>query len=102
MRLRLKSLPPVFLLFLFFRPGLIVIPLDMLTTGEMAQVAEVGGSPAWVGRLAELGLREGCKLEVLQQGSTCLLRVEGCRLCLRPTDCSSILVQPLTVRTGGL
>ncbi len=72
-----------------------LIPLDMLKPGEWADVAEVGGDSAWVVRLAELGLREGCRLQVLQPGSTCLLKIANCRLCLRSDESSQILVMPV-------
>jgi ferrous iron transport protein A len=70
-----------------------VLPLDMLRAGEWAEVEEVTGQPAWVGRLAELGIRQGSRLQVVQSGSPCLLSVAGCKLCLRPSDCSQILVR---------
>lgn len=73
-----------------------ILPLDMLKAGETAEIAEVSGDSAWVGRLAEMGLREGCKLQVLQPGSPCLLKISDCRLCLRPADCSQILVRPVS------
>ena len=73
-----------------------IIPLDMLGVGEWADVAEIAGSPGWVGRLAELGIREGSRLQVLQPGSPCVLQVDDCKLCIRPTDCSHILVYPVT------
>ena len=72
-----------------------IMPLDMLRVGEVAEVAEVAGDPSWVGRLAELGLRQGCRLTVLQPGSPCLLQVANCKLCLRSNDCSQILVRPI-------
>ena len=46
-----------------------LMPLDMLRAGEWAEVAEVTGQPAWVGRLAELGIRQGCRVQVVQPGS---------------------------------
>ena len=72
-----------------------LLPLDMLSAGERAEVADVSGDPSWVGRLAELGIREGCKLQVLQPGSPCLLDISGCRLCIRGCDSSQILVRPV-------
>jgi Fe2+ transport system protein FeoA len=72
-----------------------MMPLDMLQAGEWAEVQEVSGQPAWVNRLAELGIREGCRLQVVQPGSTCLLNIAGCKLCLRPGECSQILVRPV-------
>ena len=72
-----------------------LVPLDMLRAGEWADVEEVSGQPGWVGRLAELGIRQGCRLQVVQPGVTCLLNVSGCKLCLRGGECSQILVRPL-------
>jgi Fe2+ transport system protein FeoA len=72
-----------------------LIPLDMLKPGECAEVMEVTGDAAWVGRLAEMGIRTGCQLQVLQPGSPCLLQVAECKLCLRGCESSQILVQPV-------
>ena len=74
-----------------------LLPLDMLNAGEWADVAEVSGEPALVSRLAELGLRQGCRLQVLQPGSPCLLQVDQCKLCLRGNDCTQVLVRPVSV-----
>ncbi len=73
-----------------------LLPLDMLNAGECADVAEITGDPAWVGQLAELGIRQGCRLQVLQPGSPCLLQVADCKLCLRSGECSRILVRPVS------
>lgn len=72
-----------------------LLPLHTLNAGEWAEIAEVSGDPAWVGRLGELGLRAGCRLQVLQPGSPCLLQVSDCKLCLRGSDCTTILVRPV-------
>lgn len=72
-----------------------LLPLDMVSAGEWADVEEVTGQPEWVGRLAELGIRQGCRLQVLQPGATCLLNVSGCKLCLRGADSAQILVRPV-------
>jgi Fe2+ transport system protein FeoA len=72
-----------------------LLPLDCLQTGEWADVAEVAGEPSWVCRMAELGLRTGCRVQMLQPGTPCLLKVSGCRLCLRSDDLSQVLVRPL-------
>ena len=60
-----------------------LFPLEGLRSGAWAEVAEVGGEPAWVARLAELGIRAGSRLQVLQPGSPCLLRIGTARLSLR-------------------
>ena len=73
-----------------------LMPLDVLRSGEWADVAEVSpATRAWVGRLAELGIRQGCRLQVLQPGSPCLLQVADCKLCLRGDDGAQILVRPV-------
>jgi Fe2+ transport system protein FeoA len=75
----------------FPKVKVMLVPLDMLAAGDTAVVAEVHG--ACVERLAEMGLRAGCRLQMLQPGAPCLLQVENCKLCLRGTDCTQVLVQ---------
>lgn len=72
------------------------IPLDLLQTGEWAEVTEVTGSPCFVSRLSELGLMNGCKLCMLQAGSTCLLQIGNAKISLgcALAECS-IFVRPL-------
>jgi ferrous iron transport protein A len=74
-----------------------VLPLELLRPGEWAEVEEVSGEPGWVGRLAELGVRVGCRLRMLQGGCPCLLQVGGCRLSLRGECATQILVRPVAV-----
>jgi Fe2+ transport system protein FeoA len=69
----------------------------MLNTGEAAEVAEVGGAPAWVARMAELGIRTGARVQVARGGSPCILLVGGCRLSLRADQAMRVLVRPLVV-----
>ena len=69
-----------------------LFPLEGLRSGEWAEVAQVEGEPAWVARLAELGLRAGSRLQVLQPGSPCLLQVGASRLSLRADQAARILV----------
>ena len=52
-----------------------LLPLNSLHSGEWAEVAEVLGEPRWVGRLAELGIRAGTVVKILQPGSPCLLEM---------------------------
>jgi Fe2+ transport system protein FeoA len=59
-------------------------------------VAEVHGEPGWVGRLAELGVRIGSRLQVLRGGYPCLLMIGGSRLSLRGQEVMQILVRPLS------
>jgi Fe2+ transport system protein FeoA len=71
-----------------------LLPLELLSSGEWAEVAEVAGEPGMVGRMAELGVRIGSRLQMLQPGSPCLLRVAGARLSLRADLAMRILVRP--------
>ena len=74
-----------------------LLPLELLNAGEWAEVAEVTGEPGWIGRMAELGIRAGSRLRVLQPGSPCLLQLDGCRLSLRGDWATQILVRPLAI-----
>ncbi len=75
----------------------LMMPLECLESGEWAEVADVAGEATWVGRMAELGLRLGGRLCVLQPGSPCLLQIGGSRLIVRADMASRILVRPLAV-----
>ena len=73
-----------------------LIPLELLGPGEWGEVHDVTGEPAWVGRLAELGIRHGSHVQVVQPGSPCLLNVGGCRLSLRGECACQVFVRPVT------
>lgn len=73
-----------------------ILPLECLAHGEKAVVEDVQGEPGWVCRMAELGIRNGSHLEIVQPGSPCLLEVSGCRLCVRGDDSMRIFVRPVT------
>jgi Fe2+ transport system protein FeoA len=77
-----------------------LLPLELLEAGQWADVAEVAGEPSWIGRMAELGIRAGSRLRVLQPGSPCLLQLDGnsSRLSLRGDCAMRILVRPLHAR----
>jgi ferrous iron transport protein A len=72
-----------------------LLPLELLHPGQWGDVAEVCGEPAFVGRMAELGVRSGSRLQVLQPGSPCLLQIGDSRLSLRTDTLAQILVRPL-------
>jgi Fe2+ transport system protein FeoA len=73
----------------------VVLPLELLDSGEWADVADVSGEPAWVGRMAELGLRNGSRIKVLQPGSPCLFQIGTARLSLRTDLALQVLVRPV-------
>ena len=72
-----------------------LLPLELLHAGQWADVADVAGEPGWVSRLAEMGVRIGSRLRVLQAGSPCLLQVGDCRLSLRGDLAMQIMVRPI-------
>lgn len=72
-----------------------LLPLELLRPGEWAEVAEVHGDSGWVCRMAELGVRTGCHLQMVRGGCPCLFQVGDARLSLRGEDSMRILVRPL-------
>ena len=70
-----------------------LLPLELLKPGECADVAAVTGEPGWVTRLAEMGVRIGIRVRVLQAGSPCLLQIGDSRLSLRGESGMQILVR---------
>lgn len=70
-----------------------LFPLDMLSPGETACIKHVLGEPAQVQRLNELGLQSGTKVEVIQPGTPCIVRIDGGgKLCLREGNEVTVLV----------
>jgi ferrous iron transport protein A len=72
-----------------------LLPLECLRPGEWAEVCDVEGEPAWVARMAELGVRIGARVQMLRAGSPCLLQVGGGRLSLRGDSAMQVLVRPV-------
>jgi Fe2+ transport system protein FeoA len=72
-----------------------LVPLEYLQNGEWGEVAEVAGEPHWVSRAAELGLRPGSRLRMLQPGSPCLFQLGECRLSLRGDESVAVFVRPV-------
>lgn len=72
-----------------------LMPLEYLHAGQWADVAEVSGEPGWVSRLAEMGVRIGSRVRVVQGGSPCLLQIGDSRLSLRGDWAMQILVRPV-------
>lgn len=71
-----------------------LLPLEFLRPGESADVAEITGEPGWICRMAELGVRVGCRLQMVQGGCPCLFQVGGSRLSLRGECAMKIMVRP--------
>ena len=72
-----------------------LLPLSALRAGEFGQIQSVVGTVELVRHLAELGLREGSHLEMVQQGATCILRIDGTKLCVRGDELLRVMVTPL-------
>jgi Fe2+ transport system protein FeoA len=70
------------------------LPITQLRRGESAEISQVLGTPEQVRRMEELGLRGGVHLEVVQNGSPCIVRVGGAKLCFRHDELLSVLVTP--------
>ncbi len=67
--------------------------LNHLRRGEKAEICEVTGNECDVQRLQELGICEGNKLEVVQHGCPCIVRLRGAKFCLRGDDCHCVMVK---------
>jgi Fe2+ transport system protein FeoA len=77
-----------------------LMPLELLPSGEWADIAEVNGDSHWVNRMAELGVRVGSRVRVLQPGSPCLLQVGQSRFSLRGDWSLQVLVRPVAAPVG--
>ena len=71
-----------------------LIPLNLLSPGQSANVGQVVGQPEQVHRLEELGLRNGAMIEMVQSGSPCIIRLAGqsLKLCFRADELLRVLV----------
>ena len=74
---------------------MLVVPLEMMTTGEQGRIHALDGSPEFVIRLQEMGLREGVPVQMVRAGSPCILSVNDQRLSLRFEDSTTVLVELL-------
>ena len=68
------------------------VPVHVLRRGEIARVAQLIGQREQVHRLEELGFRKGTRVEMLQPGSPCIVRLGDHRICFRDNESLSILV----------
>jgi Fe2+ transport system protein FeoA len=70
-----------------------LIPLNLLSAGQSGYVDQVTGLPDQVHRLEELGLRGGAPVEMVQAGRSCIIRLDGHKLCLRADEMLRVLVR---------
>jgi Fe2+ transport system protein FeoA len=69
-----------------------MIPLAHMAIGTKARIGQLVGQPDQVQRLEELGLRHGTTIEMLQNGSPCIIRFEQSKLCFRPNEALGVMV----------
>ncbi len=72
-----------------------LLPISLLRAGESGEVQTVVGTAELVHHLAEIGLRAGTKLEMIRPGATCILRIDGAKLCVRGDELLQVMVTPL-------
>lgn len=77
-----------------------VLPLDMLSPGEVGRVVEIDGDQQLVFRLAEMGVQPGTEVQMLRQGSPCILAVENRRVSFRGENAALILVEVVSHRAA--
>ena len=70
-----------------------LFPMHLLAAGQSADVGHVVGSPETVHRLEELGLRGGATIEMVQNGSPCIIRLAGQKLCFRAEELVHVMVR---------
>jgi len=70
------------------------IPLSLLQPGQAGQVDHLTGAADVVKRLQEMGLRPGTKIEMVQAGTPCIVRLGNTKLCFRETEMIHVMVCP--------
>ena len=70
-----------------------LVPLHLLSPGQSADIGHVWGAPDAIHRLEELGLRGGATVEMVQNGSPCIIRLAGQKLCFRADDMVRVFVR---------
>lgn len=70
-----------------------ILPLELLAAGETARICDVAGSQTLVHRLAEMGLREGVTVHMLQPGRPCIVAVANHRISFRGDESACIMVE---------
>jgi Fe2+ transport system protein FeoA len=71
-----------------------LIPLSLLSSGEVALVQTVAGPPEHIRRLRELGFHEGAQVQMIRSGRPCIVRLDNSKLCFRDCEMSGVMVRP--------
>jgi len=70
------------------------LELSQLSVGQRGQITSVAGTAGGVSRMNEMGFQSGRTVEMVQRGSTFIVRLDQCKMCLRPCDIC-IRVRPI-------
>ncbi len=70
----------------------VALPLHQLAAGQVGRISQLVGTVEYVRRMHELGLRDGCEVQMVQPGNPCIVHVHGTRLCFRGADALRVLV----------
>jgi len=71
------------------------VPVEYLSPECEGIVVELAGEGPNIHRLEEMGIRCGCRIRMLCPGETCLLAIDGKKLCLRLGASAEIFVCPV-------
>ena len=77
-----------------------LVPVGQLAAGASAIVAAVVGGAELVHRLHEMGLRHGARIEMVQPGSPCIVKLDHQKLGFRSDELLSVLVRPSALGRG--
>jgi ferrous iron transport protein A len=70
------------------------VPLKSLRAGQSGRVARLTGNDDLVHRLRELGLRVGARIQMIQPGNPCIIRLEGQKFGFRSDGAARVMVRP--------
>ncbi|MFV1964428.1 MAG: ferrous iron transport protein A [Pirellulaceae bacterium] len=71
------------------------ISLHRLARGQFGTINRLDGTADQVHRIQELGLRSGVRVEMVQPGSPCIVRInEAQKFCVRKSKTMGIFVLP--------
>jgi ferrous iron transport protein A len=78
-----------------------LMPLETLRSGEEGLIEEIDGEPAFVHRLAEMGLQVGSLVRMVRPGSACIVQLGPQRLSFRMDGRATIWVELARTAAGG-
>lgn len=70
------------------------VPLARLLPDQSAEILRIEGNAEHVHHLRELGLRQGCRIQMFRPGNPCILRAAGNKICLRTGRFLHVFVKP--------